>query len=137
MQIAPDRAFWILDFYRRHATRLYLSATISGECAAAALIIMDVSQTLQRMNIRLLDDEGSQSWDREIKLGHARYFFSQLGDPSFTDKATANCHSVLLMQFPDGSSLCFTERVALEHLPASGKLEPLRVNQSWCHRSIS
>jgi hypothetical protein len=116
MQIASDRAFWILDFYRRHGTRLHLAGTISDEHAAAFITITDVSATLNSINVRLFEDEGSEWWDRHMQLRNARYFFSQMGDPSFASEPVTGCHSVLQMEFPDGASLYFTERSASGHL---------------------
>ena len=115
MQIPTDRAFWILDFYRRHRTRLHLV-----EHAAGSVTILDVSPTLQSMTFRVFDEAQSESWDRVVTLGHVRYFFSQLGDPSFNHGAMANSHSVLLMEFPDGATLCFAERVAVSKASAGG-----------------
>jgi hypothetical protein len=65
------------------------------------------------MTLRLFDQAQSESWDRHVTLGHVHYFFSQLGDPSFTHGAMADSHFVLLMEFPDGATLCFAERVAV------------------------
>ena len=115
MQITTDRAFWILDFYRRNRTRLHLA-----EHAAGFVTIMDVSPTLHSMTLRLFDEAESESWDRHVTLGHVRYFFSQLGDPSFKHENVADSHSVLLMEFPDGATLCFVERAAVSDASAVG-----------------
>ncbi len=90
------------------------------EHAAGFVTIMDVSPTLHSMTLRLCDEVQRESWDRHITLGHVRYFFSQLGEPSFTYAAMADCHSVLLMEFPDGATLCFAERVAMSEAFAVG-----------------
>jgi hypothetical protein len=115
MQIPTDRAFWILDFYRRHRTRLHL-----GECHAAFVTVLDVSPTLDSMTLRMFDEAKSGSRDHVVALGHVRYFFSQLGDPSFQHGAMAGSHSVLLMEFPNGATLTFVERTAVSEALAAG-----------------
>ena len=72
------------------------------------------------MTLRLFDGAQSESWDRHITLGHVRYFFSQLGDPLFKHGTMADSHSVLLMEFPDGATMCFAERVAVSEALAVG-----------------
>jgi len=109
MHIAPDRAFWILDFYRRHGTRLHLAATISGEDAAASVIITDVTPPLHSINVRLFDDAGDRWWDRQLPIPHARYFLSQMGDGSSMASNKGRFHSALRLEFPDGTLLCFSE----------------------------
>ena len=113
MQIPAERALWILDYYRRHGTLLYLAARLSGEEANLWITISHVSATLKSIELRLYDDDGRRSWDREIPLGNARYFLFQMGDPSFMPHAMAGYHSALQMEFLDGSMLCFSERIGI------------------------
>jgi hypothetical protein len=113
MQIPGERAFWILDFYRRHGTKLRLAAGLSDLKSSAYLTITTVSPTLHWINVCLFDDVAGEKWNRDISLSPARYFLSQMGDPSFMNDCVGccNCHSALRVEFADGEMLCFTERV--------------------------
>ena len=122
MQIPNERAFWILDYYRRHGTMLYLAAAFSGEAATSWVTITEVSAALRWIGIRLYDDQGHRSWDRNIPLGHARYSLFQMGDPSYIPQTMASYgyHSALRLDFPDGSTLCFSEQMGVrQHALAS------------------
>lgn len=115
MQISAERAFWILDFYRRHGTRLHLAARLAGEDVASWITITNVSATLKSIGVRKFDELGRQSWDREIPLGCARYSLFQMGDPSFIADTMAvyGYHSALRLDFPDGWMLCFSEQIGI------------------------
>lgn len=112
-QIPPERAFWILDFYHRHGTKLHLAASILHERCAALTAIMDVSPSLRCINVRVFEDDSRWSWDREIPLGDVRYFFSQSGNTCCKANNSCNCdfHTALKMEFPDGAMLYFTEQL--------------------------
>jgi hypothetical protein len=114
MQIPPERAYWILDFYRRQGTRLHIAEGISHIESSTYITIANVSPTLQWLHVRLFDDVTGESRERDISFGPARYFFSQMGDPLFMNDCIGRCtcHTALRVEFQDGVILCFTERIA-------------------------
>lgn len=97
MVISAERAFWLLEFYRRRETRLIFGGRILGEEAGCSAVVLHVWSENQALGIKLLSDEGDQSWDRLIPLTRAEFFFLQMGDPEFEQFARARCHSVLVI----------------------------------------
>ncbi len=109
MQIHAERAFWILDYYRRHETCLAFGAKILGEEAACEAKVLHVWRETQSMGISLFAEEEERSWHRLIPLKLASYFYFQIGDPDFQRPANALFHSVLIIGFPDGTTICLAE----------------------------
>ena len=112
MLIPTERAFWILDYYRRHQIRLAFGASILGEVAGCAATISYVWPESYSVGIALLDEHSEQVWDRLIPLSHANFAFIQLGDPEFRPFATESfhsIHSVLMILFPDGTTMFLAE----------------------------
>jgi hypothetical protein len=111
MQIPAERAFWILDFYRRHNTRLAFGGAILGEEATCIATISGVWVDIFSIALKLTSDHGEASWDRLISMGNARFFFAQLGDKSFEQLGRTCFHSILIIRFPDHTTLFLAEGV--------------------------
>jgi hypothetical protein len=111
MKIHAERAFWILDFYRRNGTTLQFGGNILGEEAACFAEVTNVSPIEPFVTVRIFEDDGVASWDRLIPLTGAGFAFDQLGAPSFVNYAETSCHSVLHVLFPDGTTMFFAESV--------------------------
>src|SRR5579863_10097571 len=109
MQIATSRAFWILDFYRRHAIRLDFAGVIFGEEATSVIEVTDVWNEARVISVRLFSEDGNQVWDRAISLRRATFELFQLGDPSFGPYVGTPWHTILRADFPDGTVLQFAE----------------------------
>ena len=109
MVIPPERAFWILDYYRRHGTCLGFGARILGEEAECVITVTHVWPEVRSITIRLFADDGGASWDRLIPLSRGSFFLAQLGEPSFERYAQTHLHSVLHVGFPDGTTMVFAE----------------------------
>jgi hypothetical protein len=108
-QISADRAFWILDYYRRHDTELVFGGSILGEEAACKSKISYVWIDVLSIAIKLVSDDGEEKWDRLISMREARFFFSQVGDYSFEQFERVPFHSILTIGFPDGTTLFLAE----------------------------
>jgi hypothetical protein len=109
MQIPAERAFWILDFYRRKGTPLQFGGKILREESACFAEVTEVWPEAQTVTIRLFEDDGEASWDRLISLGGAIFVFDQLGAPLFVQYAESPWHPVLHVGFPDGTTMFFAE----------------------------
>jgi hypothetical protein len=94
MVISAERAFWILDFYQRHKTRLVFGGRILGEEATCIATISDVSIDMHSIEIKLISDHGEQTLDRRISLEMAGFFFDQ----------------ILVISFPDGTTMFLAEQ---------------------------
>jgi hypothetical protein len=106
MQVTTQRAFWMLDYYRRNLTVLAFGGRILGEEAACEALISFVWPETQRLGIKLLSEDRKDSWDRIIPLQRATFDLAQMGDPEFDDFALkAPFHSVLAIGFPDGTNM--------------------------------
>jgi hypothetical protein len=103
MQIPAMRAFLILENYCRNRTVFEFGGTILGEHAACEASISYVWPEQEAIGIKLLAEDGKQSWDRLISLKQATFFLSQIDEVEF--KQFANPHSVLIMDFPDGTEM--------------------------------
>jgi hypothetical protein len=112
MQIPTERAFWMLDFYSQHKTRLQFGGKLRGEQATCSGRVTQVSPERRSITVRLFGEDGGASWDRMIPLGGAsRYSLDQLGEPFFAQHAEIPWHSVLQVAFPDGTILFFAETI--------------------------
>lgn len=108
-QISADRAFWILDYYRRHKTELVFGGNILGEEAACRSKISYVWIDVLSIAIKLISDDSEERWDRLISMRQARFFFWQVGNYSFEQFERVPFHSILTIRFPDGTTLFLAE----------------------------
>jgi hypothetical protein len=100
----------LVEFYRHRETRLIFGGRILGEEASCSAVISHVWRENQTLEIKLLSDEGDQSWDRLIPLTRAEFLLIQMGDPEFAQFANARVHSVLVIRFPDGATMFLAEQ---------------------------
>lgn len=110
MVIPPERAFWLLHYYKTREMRLTFGGRILGEEAACTAVISHVWNEIHAIGIKLLSDDGGQSWDRLISLSNAKFLLAQIGDPDFQQFAKSPFHSVLVFRFPDGSTMFLGEQ---------------------------
>jgi hypothetical protein len=110
MKIHAERAFWMLEFFRRSETILDFGGHILGEKAVCSGIITRVERSAQAITLRLFSDAEKDSFEVPISLSRGTFFLSQLGDPNFQPVAGSNWHSVLEVAFPDFTILFFAER---------------------------
>lgn len=73
MQITTERAFWMLDYYRRHLTVLGFGGRILGEEAACEASISFVWPETQTIGVKLFSEDRTDSWDRIIPLQRATF----------------------------------------------------------------
>ena len=120
MLIPTERAFWILDYYRRHQIRLAFGASILGEVAACAATVTYVWRETHAIGIKLLDEDSDQVWDRLIPLARANFAFVQMGDPEFLPFTTASfhsIHSILMILFSDETTMFLAEPRTFDDAP--------------------
>lgn len=110
MLIHAERAFWIIDFYRRSGKKLAFGGKIYGEEAACAAFVSNVSPLDQSIEIKLLADDETHSWDSLIDLHGATFLFVQSGDPEFAQFPKGLFHSVLMIGFSDGTNMFIAEQ---------------------------
>jgi hypothetical protein len=109
MKINAERAYWILDFYRRNGTSLQFGGKILGEEGACFAEVTHVSPSDHSVTVRIFADDGGASWDRLIPLIGATFAFDQLGAPAFVKYAETSWHSVLHILFAGGTTMFFAE----------------------------
>jgi len=110
MQITTERAFWILEYYRRHLTVLVFGGRILGEEAACEALISYVWPETETIGIKLLSEDRENHWDRLVPLRTATFHLVQLGDREFDEFAfKAPFHSILVIGFPDGTRMFLAE----------------------------
>jgi hypothetical protein len=66
MIIPLARAYEVLSSYRTGEVRLAFGGDISGEQGACAAVVWSVAPELEAVTIKLLSDNGEQSWYRAI-----------------------------------------------------------------------
>jgi hypothetical protein len=108
VQITAERAFWILDFYRRHGTPLSFSARNPDEESREAYV-SDVSTVGHAIAIKLLSRELDHVSDRVISLRRAAFSLLQMGDVEFERFVNPPFHSILIFDFPDGKRMGLAE----------------------------
>jgi hypothetical protein len=110
MEISSDRAYWLLESYRTHSTRLHFGGHIAGEDAACEAVIIAFDRDLQLAVVELFEEGGTQSWCRPIPLRDATFYLAMLGEPDFNEWAGYPFHLVLALRYPDTTTLIFAER---------------------------
>ena len=111
MQVTVERAFWMLEYYRRHLTALAFGGRILGEEAACEALISFVWPETQAIGIKLLSEDRRDSWDRIISLRRATFELAQMGDPEFDSfRIKELFHSILIIGFQDGTRMFIAER---------------------------
>ena len=75
----------------------------------------------QTIGIKLLSDDGDQSWARLIPLSRAEFMLLQMGDPEFEHFAKSRFHSVLVFRFPDATTMFLAEQVTSAQSPSAGE----------------
>jgi len=124
MNITSQRAFWILDYYRSHQTVLAFGGRILGEDAACEALISYVWPEIQAIGIKLLSADGDQSWDRMVSFHRATFCLVQMGDPEFERFANPHLHSVLIVAFPDGTTMFLAEQMPAASIPETSRTDP-------------
>jgi hypothetical protein len=109
MQITAERAYWILEYYRRHWTVLAIGGRILGEDAACEASISHVWPENQAIGIKLLSDDRQESWDRLLPLNSATFNLVQMGEAEFERFGQTHCHSILIIIFPDQTTIFLAE----------------------------
>ncbi len=109
MFIEPQRAFWILDYYRTHQTRLAFGGKILGEEGACLAAVSHVWPKAHSIAVRLLTDDGTEAWERLIPLERVVFSLIQMGDPLFEQFKMMPIHSILIMNFPGGTTIFLAE----------------------------
>ncbi len=109
MLITTEHAFWVLEDFRRRQSRLVFGGRILGEEAACEAIVMHVWPDKLAIGIELLADDSKQSWNRLILLEDANFFQAWTGDPLFQQFATTQFNSILVIRFPDKTTMFLAE----------------------------
>ena len=117
MRITADRAFWILEYYRSRQTVLAFGGRILNEDATCEIMISHVWSEIQSMGVKLLSADGKKSWDRIVPLQHARFNLLQMGDPEFEQFANPHLHSILIVNFIDGTTMFLAEQTPALSVP--------------------
>ena len=112
MLISAEQAFWLLEFYRNSQTQIAFGGKIMGEEAACAAVITYVWRESQSIGIKLFSDDGEKTWDRLIPMQNATFNRLRLGEASFEPFEQSNFHSVLIINFPDGTTMFLAEESA-------------------------
>jgi hypothetical protein len=110
LKITAERAFWLLDYYRRHRKLLIFGGRILGEDGACEAQISYVWPETHSIGMKLLSEDRKQSWDRIVPLHRAEFHLSQLGDDEFESLGNAQFHSVLMLVFRDGTTMFLAEQ---------------------------
>ena len=117
MRITAERAFWILEYYRARQTVLAFGGRILNEDAVCEIVISHVWSETQSMGIKLLSADGKKSWDRIVPFQHATFNLIQMGDPEFEQFANPHLHSVLIVNFIDGTTMFLAEQTPALSVP--------------------
>jgi len=112
MIIPAERAFWFLDYYQTQGTKLAFGGKILSEEAACAATIQHVWPETGSVGLKLWSDDDLQTWDRLIPLNHAAFALFQMGDPEFDEIREMGFHSILVISFPDGTTMFLAESAA-------------------------
>ena len=112
MIVPAERAFRILDHYRTRGTKLAFGGKILSEEAACDATIQHVWPETGSVGLKLSSDDNAQTWDRLIPLKHASFVIAQMGDPEFEDIQEMGFHSILIISFPDGTTMFLAESAA-------------------------
>lgn len=109
MVIPAERALSIFEFYRRRGTRLELTGRILGEIAAGFARITRVEANPPSVSITVSGEDDRLSWDRSIPLHRATFFYTELREHSFAAHVAIAWRSVLHVEFPDGTTMFFSQ----------------------------
>jgi hypothetical protein len=110
LKITAERAFWLLDYYRRHGKVLVFGGRILGEDAGCEAQISYVWPETHSIGMKLLSEDRKQSWDRIAPLARAEFHLFQLGDDEFEAFGNTQFHSVLMLVFQDGTTMFLAEQ---------------------------
>jgi hypothetical protein len=110
MEISADRAYWLVQSLCTRSVRLHFGGRIGGEDATYDAVIVAVDRGLQLMVVELFEAGKAQSWCRSIPLRDASFHLSMLGEPDFREWRKSPFHLVLVLQYPDATTLLFAER---------------------------
>src|SRR5215469_10540154 len=105
MIIPPERGYEILISHRAREVQLAFGGKISGEQAHCRAFVWSVEPELETVTIKLVSDDGQESWYRQIALERAVFFFV---DDFF---AGTRFSTVLIIHFPDRTTLFLAEPV--------------------------
>jgi hypothetical protein len=114
MDISADKGYWLLQSYSARSVRLRFGGTIMGDWAACEAVITDVSRDLQLAVVQLFDRGGDQNWFRPVRLRGATFHLAMLGDPEFAAWIDTLFHLVMVLRYPDETTLFFAEAVRVQ-----------------------
>ena len=117
MQITAERAFWMLEYYKSRQKVLAFGGRIVNEDAVCEIVISHVWADTQSMGIKLLSADGKKSWDRIVLLQHATFNLIQTGDPELEQFANPHLHSILIVNFIDGTTMILAEQTPARSVP--------------------
>jgi len=103
---------------------LAFGGRILGEDAACEALISYVWPEIQAIGIKLLSADGDQSWDRMVSFHRATFCLVQMGDPEFERFANPHLHSVLIVAFPDGTTMFLAEQMPAASIPETFRTDP-------------
>jgi hypothetical protein len=113
MEISVDRAYWLLQGFCTRSVRLHFGGRIAGEDATCDAEIAAVDRELQLAIVELFEADSTRSWYRTIPLRDATFHMSMLGEPDFLEWGEYPFHLVLVLRYPDATTLLFAERFRL------------------------
>jgi hypothetical protein len=111
MEISADQARWLLSYYRDRSMRLQFGGRVLGEEATCTAFVTAIDPELKLATVELLDEAAGRSWSRTVPLREASVFLYLLGRDPFEEWMSRRWHSILLLQYPDATSLFFAEPV--------------------------
>jgi hypothetical protein len=111
MDISADKANFLFNYYCERQTRLHFGGRISEDEAACEAVITAVDRELHLMAVELFDHGGAMTWHRVIPLQDATFSLYLLGDGSFDEWVGRRWHSVVVVKYPDATTLFFAERM--------------------------
>jgi hypothetical protein len=114
MDISTDKGYWLLKSYAARAVRLRFGGKIVGEQAACDAVITEVDRDLQLAVVELIDADSDRTWFRPVPLRGATFHLAMLGDPEFAAWVNTPFHLVLVLRYPDETSLFFAEAVRVQ-----------------------
>jgi hypothetical protein len=111
MEISAENAYWILEGFATRKQRLHFAGRIDGEEASCDASVISVDRGAHTAEVELFAEDGAESWVRSISLAGAEFRLSMMGDEGFEIWAGTAFHLVLLLNFPDDTTLLFAERL--------------------------
>ncbi len=111
MQIPPDRAFRMLERYRRSRRQLAFAGYMLGCVHACPARVTSVWTEKRCIAITLVEGDGRRSWECFVPLDGAT-FWSNLEEesPVLKKLSVQKSGAVLRVMFPDGTEIVLSDR---------------------------